>query len=155
MWAFSTPAPSCHCPLWLLPWRTALLWRNFPENPKVATRSQFPWHWVLRGQGLRRPLTWLGGRRWKQTGRIVQVWSLILFYFCWHFLGKKRALLCMRRFISGPHDWGSFHHITPEVLWAPWNLPLLKMVWDYGSDLQTLKDQASWVLKTFHDLDPR
>ena len=25
----------------------------------------------------------------------------------------------------------------------------------YGSDLQTLEDQAHWVLKKFHDLDPR
>ena len=25
----------------------------------------------------------------------------------------------------------------------------------YGSDLQTLEDQAQWVLKKFHDLDPR
>ena len=46
--------------------------------------------------------------------------------------------------------WASHHSRSsserPEICHRP--------KW-YGSDLQDLKDQAHWVLKTFHDLDPR
>ena len=90
---------------------------------------------------------------------LVNTFSMILTSKHWSpFLGAKDTFHCICFLYKKKHFWLFFIKVLPSShrCLSSCRCPEIYHCWNwYESDLQTLEDQAHWVLKKFHDLDPR